>query len=51
MVKKVSPRSSNPGGDIRSIFRPFNMNAMDDVRFENLFSVPSSVRAMVGEAG
>lgn len=34
MVKKFSPRTSNPGGDIRSIFRPFNMNAMDDVRYE-----------------
>ena len=32
MVRKVSsPRSSNQG-DIRSIFRPFNMNAMENVR-------------------
>jgi hypothetical protein len=32
MVRKISsPRSSNQG-DIRTIFRPFNMNAMEDVR-------------------
>ena len=32
MVRKVSsPRSSNQG-DIRTMFRPFNMNAMDNVR-------------------
>ena len=31
MVRKVSsPRSSNQG-DIRTMFRPFNMNAMDNV--------------------
>ncbi len=34
MVRKVSsPRSSNQG-DIRTIFRPFNMNAMENVRYE-----------------
>ena len=33
MVRKVSsPRSSNQG-DIRTMFRPFNMNAMDNVRY------------------
>ena len=32
MVRKISsPRSSNQG-DIRTIFRPFNMNAMENVR-------------------
>ena len=32
MVRKVSsPRSSNQG-DMRTMFRPFNMNAMDNVR-------------------
>ena len=32
MVRKVSsPKSSNPG-DLRTMFRPFNMNAMDNVR-------------------
>lgn len=33
MVRKISsPRSSNQG-DIRTIFRPFNMNAMENVRW------------------
>ena len=32
MMRKISsPRSSNQG-DIRTIFRPFNMNAMENVR-------------------
>ncbi len=33
MVRKISsPRgSAGQGGDIRTIFRPFNMNAMEDV--------------------
>ncbi len=30
--RMTSPRSSANQGDIRTIFRPFNMNAMDDVR-------------------
>ena len=33
MMRKISsPRSSNQG-DIRTIFRPFNMNAMENVRY------------------